>query len=233
MFLEGSHPHRYLHHQPSFILSSLKSVSFERLYDIPPSYSSLCVFGCVCFVLLQPHERYKLEHRSHLCCFLGHEIKHKGYRCWDPIFQRLRISHHVVLWEHTTFNSLSKFKACSTLSFFTNPSLPLFPPDIFLDLFALLPIPHNDSLVSSLEPPLPMDPVIDQNSPFPPTTPHAFSLTTPPADFPISPQEFALPVDHVTDQTPHLPLRRSNRVRAPPAHLHDFFFFFFCCDFSS
>ena len=33
-------------------------------------------------------------------------------------------------------------------------------------------------------------------------------------------------MDHVTDQTPHLPLRHSNRVRAPPTHLHVFFFFF-------
>ena len=79
---------------PSSILQNVSP--FERLYGTPPSYSSLRVFGCACFVLLQPHEHSKLEPRSRLCCFLGYGIEHKGYRCWDPISQRLRISRHVV-----------------------------------------------------------------------------------------------------------------------------------------
>ncbi|KAJ9542132.1 hypothetical protein OSB04_028638 [Centaurea solstitialis] len=44
---------------------------------------------------LQPHEHTKLQHRSRLCLFLGYGIEHKGYRCWDPIFKRLRISRNV------------------------------------------------------------------------------------------------------------------------------------------
>ena len=40
----------------------LQNVSlFEHLYATPPSYSSLRIFGCACFVLLQPHEHSKLE----------------------------------------------------------------------------------------------------------------------------------------------------------------------------
>jgi hypothetical protein len=133
--------------------SALQNVTpFKRLYGTPASYSSLCFFGCACFVLLQLDEHSKLEPRSHLCCFLGYGIEHKGYRCWDPISQRLRISRHVVFWEHTTFNSLSKFKTCSTPSFFTNPSLPLFP-------HAISPA---DSPVSPLAPPLAVDPILDQ-----------------------------------------------------------------------
>ena len=77
--------------------SALQNVTpFERLYSTPASYSSLRIFGCACFVLLQPHEHSKLEPRFGLCCFIGYGIKHKGYRCWDPISQRLRISRHVV-----------------------------------------------------------------------------------------------------------------------------------------
>jgi hypothetical protein len=80
-----------------FPSSVLQNVSpFERLYGTPPSYSSLRVFGCACFVLLQPHEHSKLEPRSRLCCFLGYGNEHKGYHCLDPISQRLRISRHVV-----------------------------------------------------------------------------------------------------------------------------------------
>uniref|UniRef100_A0A2N9GX63 CCHC-type domain-containing protein n=1 Tax=Fagus sylvatica TaxID=28930 RepID=A0A2N9GX63_FAGSY len=169
--------------------SALQNVTpFERLYGTPASYSSLRVFGCACFVLLQPHEHSKLEPRSRLCCFLGYGIEHKGYRCWDPISQRLRISRHVVFWEHTMFNSLSKFTTCSTPSFFTNPSLPLFP------------ISPADSPVSPLAPPLAVDPILDQTPDLP--------LAAPPADSPASPQEPALPVDPVTDQTPLLPFRR-------------------------
>uniref|UniRef100_A0A2N9FZB6 Integrase catalytic domain-containing protein n=1 Tax=Fagus sylvatica TaxID=28930 RepID=A0A2N9FZB6_FAGSY len=133
--------------------SALQNVTpFECLYGTPASYSSLRVFGCACFVLLQPHEHSKLEPRSRLCCFLGYGIEHKGYRCWDPISQRLRISRH--------------------------------------------------------------DPVLDQTPDLP--------LADPPADSPASPQQLAPPVDPVTDQTPLLPLRRSDRVRAPPAHLRDY-----------
>uniref|UniRef100_A0A2N9I0P8 Reverse transcriptase Ty1/copia-type domain-containing protein n=1 Tax=Fagus sylvatica TaxID=28930 RepID=A0A2N9I0P8_FAGSY len=47
-------------------------------------------------------------------------------------------------------------------------------------------------------------------------------LAAPPADSPVSSQEPAPPMDHVIDQTPFLPLRHSNRVRAPPAHLRDY-----------
>uniref|UniRef100_A0A2N9GI16 CCHC-type domain-containing protein n=1 Tax=Fagus sylvatica TaxID=28930 RepID=A0A2N9GI16_FAGSY len=172
--------------------SALQNVTpFECLYGTPASYSSLRVFGCACFVLLQPHEHSKLEPRSRLCCFLGYGIEHKGYRCWDPISQRLRISRHVVFWEHTMFNSLSKFTTCSTPSFFTNPSLPLFP------------ISPADSPASPLAPPLAVDPVLDQTPDLP--------LAAPPADSPASPQQLAPPVDPVTDQTPLLPLRRSDR----------------------
>uniref|UniRef100_A0A2N9EVF0 Integrase catalytic domain-containing protein n=1 Tax=Fagus sylvatica TaxID=28930 RepID=A0A2N9EVF0_FAGSY len=148
--------------------SALQNVTpFERLYGTPASYSSLRAFGCACFVLLQSHEHSKLEPRSRLCCFLGYGIEHKGYRCWDPISQRLRISRHVVFWEHIMFNSLSKFTTCSTPSFFTNPSLPLFP------------ISPADSPTSPLAPPLAVDPVLDQTPDLP--------LAAPPVDSPALP----------------------------------------------
>ncbi|KAK2981018.1 hypothetical protein RJ640_012177 [Escallonia rubra] len=58
----------------------------------------------------------------------GYGIEHKGYRCWDPISNRLRISRHVVFWEHKMFSSLSSFHLphSSNVSFFTNSSVPLF-----------------------------------------------------------------------------------------------------------
>jgi hypothetical protein len=162
---------------PSLALQNV--TPFECLYGTPASYSSLRIFGCTCFVLLQPHKHSKLEPRSRLYCFLGYGIEHKGYRCWDPISQRLRISRHVVFWEHTTFNSLSKFKTCSTPSFFTNPSLPLFPHATSPDLSTTLPIPPADSPVSPLAPSPDVDPVLAQTSNLP--------FAAPPADSPVPP----------------------------------------------
>ncbi|GKV53176.1 hypothetical protein SLEP1_g59714, partial [Rubroshorea leprosula] len=104
---------------------------YERLHGILPAYNLLKVFGCACFVLLPPHEHNKLEPRARLCCILGYGITQKGYRCWDPVSQKLRVSRHVVFWEHTMFSSLSNFKVSSSHQppFFTNPSIELFPSD--------------------------------------------------------------------------------------------------------
>ncbi|KAL0550370.1 hypothetical protein IC582_014879 [Cucumis melo] len=76
-----------------------------------------------------PHEHTKLEPRARLCCFLGYGTEHKGFRCWDPLSNRLRISRHVTFWEHTMFSRLSSFHASfsSPQSFFTDTSIDLFP----------------------------------------------------------------------------------------------------------
>ena len=86
-------------------------------------------------MLLPPHERTKLEPRSRLCCFLGYGIEHKGYRCYDPISKRLRISWHVTFWEHRFFSSMEFFPPSSSNSspIFTNVSFDLLPNTTDLD----------------------------------------------------------------------------------------------------
>jgi len=79
---------------------------FEKLYGYVPDYYSFRVFGCTCFVL-RPHvERSKLSSRSPICVFLGYGKVKKGYRCFDPITQKLYVSHHVVFLEHIPFFSI-------------------------------------------------------------------------------------------------------------------------------
>ncbi|KAJ9562057.1 hypothetical protein OSB04_007217 [Centaurea solstitialis] len=79
---------------------------FEKLYGESPDYSLLRVFGCTCFVL-RPHvERNKLSPRSALCVFLGYGIGQKGYRCFDPVSQKLYASRHVTFLEHIPFFSI-------------------------------------------------------------------------------------------------------------------------------
>ncbi|KAL0541716.1 hypothetical protein IC582_021771 [Cucumis melo] len=113
---------------PSSVLQNISP--FEKLYGTPPNYSNLKTFGCACFVLLHPHEHTKLEPRARLCCFLGYGTEHKGFHCWDPLSNRLRISRHVTFWEHTMFSRLSSFHTSfsSPQPFFTDTSIDLFPP---------------------------------------------------------------------------------------------------------
>ena len=79
---------------------------YDLLFGSSPSYNLLRVFGCVCFVLLQDHERNKLQSRSRLCCFLRYGIGQKGCKCYDPISKRLFVSRHVVFWENKMFYQL-------------------------------------------------------------------------------------------------------------------------------
>jgi hypothetical protein len=49
-------------------------IHFERLYGKTPDYSSLHLLGCVCYVLLAPHERTKLITQSVEYVFLGYIV---------------------------------------------------------------------------------------------------------------------------------------------------------------
>ena len=93
-----------------------------------------------CFILLQPHEHNKLEPRSRLCCFLGYGKTQKGYRCYDHVSRRLRISRNVVFWEHHSFVELSHFRA----SLSSSSVLDLFPDEAHILSVAT----HNPPVVA-------------------------------------------------------------------------------------
>ena len=188
----------------------------KRLFGSPPDYHHLRSFGSACFVLLQPHEHNKLEPRSRLCCCLGSSETQKGYRCYDPVSHRLRISRNVVFWEHRLFVELSHFRA----SLSSSSVVDLFPDEIHIPLvvapdptvvapdspvdFSVQPPDINDPFPSSLFNGQVEDKQVEDKLPNP--NPELGSLAPP------------LPKDLAQD----IPPRHSTRVRSIPAHLLDY-----------
>jgi hypothetical protein len=126
-------------------------IPFERLCGKTPDYSSLCLFVCVCYVLLAPCEHTKLAAQTVECVFLSYSAEHKGYRCWDLIAHRMRTSRDVVFDESRPFYPRPTTDASSAS--LVNPlSFLLFPNA----LPASLPIPRSTlpSSMSSFESPL-------------------------------------------------------------------------------
>ncbi|WJZ96954.1 hypothetical protein VitviT2T_015594 [Vitis vinifera] len=182
---------------PSTVIHN--QTSYERLFGSPPNYHHLRSFGSACFVLVQPHEHNKLEPRSRLCCFLGYGETQKGYRCYDPVSHRLRVSRNVVFWEHRLFVELSHFR-----SSLTNSSvLEIFPDE------SLVPSANTFDLHLDFSPD-----IFDAS---PRQVADEQIIHELPHFEPGSPAP-ALPEDPPQD----IPPRHSTRVRSIPPHLLDY-----------
>ena len=113
---------------------------FECLFKSSPDYSFLCTFGCLCFPLLRPYNRHKLDFRSTPCVFLGYSSSHLGYRCFDLSTSRMYIAQHVKFHENTF-----PF-ACNEQT----TSLPSSSLQIALPALTLFPIPMTTPSTPSL-----------------------------------------------------------------------------------
>ena len=80
-----------------------------------------------------------------LCCFLGYGETQKGFRCYDPISHRFRVSHNIVFWEHRSFVKLSLFRVSLSSSSVL---------DIFLDKAHIPSIATLDPLVVAPDSPV-------------------------------------------------------------------------------
>ncbi|KAJ0610987.1 putative RNA-directed DNA polymerase [Helianthus annuus] len=124
---------------------------FEHLFKIQPDFSFLRVFGCQCFPHLRAYNPNKMDFRSVSCVFLGYSPSHHGYRCFDPIHERLYIARHVRFIE-------------SAFPFHTPPSEP-----------TTQPTPTSNPYVSSY----PDGPTFPTEQPTPPQTSAAASSSPP------------------------------------------------------
>jgi hypothetical protein len=116
--------------QPSATLHG--GIPLERLSGRSSGYSTLCLFGCGCYVLLAPRECTKLTAQSVECVFLKYSDEHKGYRCWDLVGHRMRISHDVM------FDETRPFYPCPTSSTYPMEDIsfllfPDTPPPVSID----------------------------------------------------------------------------------------------------
>jgi hypothetical protein len=71
----------------------------ERLFNTPPNYSLLRIFGCACWPHLRPYSKHKLSFRSKEYIFLGYSSLHKGYKCLDVDSGRVYVSRDVIFSE--------------------------------------------------------------------------------------------------------------------------------------
>lgn len=105
LLIHMSLPTSFWHHalkMATYLLNVLprKSINFESplimLYHKDPSYSHLCVFGCLYFPLFRSSKIHKLQPRSTKCVFLGYPSNHQNYKFLDLSSNKTIIYLHVM-----------------------------------------------------------------------------------------------------------------------------------------
>jgi hypothetical protein len=108
LLFEASMPPQYWVeslHIATYLLNNLltktttTSHPYTALYNTPPTYEHLWVFGCVCYPNMFATTPHKLAPRSTWCVFIGYSPDHKGYCCIDLSTNRVVISHHAIFYE--------------------------------------------------------------------------------------------------------------------------------------
>ena len=137
LLFQASLPPRFwveaLHHA-THVLNRLptKTISapspYFALHNTHPDYSSLRIFGCLCYPNSASTMPHKLAPRSIACIFLGYSPHHKGYRCMDLTTHRIIISRHVVFDESTFPFTLPQPPSAATYDFLGDDTPPLVAP---------------------------------------------------------------------------------------------------------
>ncbi|KAK2966740.1 hypothetical protein RJ640_001064 [Escallonia rubra] len=119
-----------------------------------------------------------------------------GYRCWDPISNRLRVSRHVIFWENKMFSSMSKFQVSSATNlFFTDPLVDLLPDPNFVPELITMNQPTTNLETH--------DPSVDPSNFEEHDTPQTSPLET--SDLPEDPASATLTPEELDSSDSHIP----------------------------
>ncbi|CAH1438446.1 unnamed protein product [Lactuca virosa] len=166
---------------------------FEHVFKHKPDFSFLRVFGCRCYPHLRPYNKHKMDFRSLPCIFLGYSTSHHGYRCFDPLSERLYIARHVRFHEQLFPYQISP-SSPPTSSFdpytssYPNPVPDISTPSNTSPTPPTSPTPSPSN--TSPPPPISPTPSPFNTSPTPPTSPTPSPASS---SSPISPHEPPLP----------------------------------------
>lgn len=118
----------------TYLINRLPSqvLEFKSPYEIlkgrPIDLSHLRVFGCIRFVHIQTSHRDKLDPRVVKCIFMGYSSTKKGYKCFNPITNKVVVSRDVKFEEDSPYFTKDK-SSCQG--------------ELLLDIFPL-PIPSSE-----------------------------------------------------------------------------------------
>ena len=130
---------------PTLHLSS----PFDKLFESPPNYTKLRVFGCLCYPWLRPYSQHKLDSPSTLCVFLGYSSTQSAYICLDMSTFKTYISRHVKFLENTfPFTTHQSYLARPTPELISNWLPPV--QTLTISNGSLNMPPHRDSLCQHL-----------------------------------------------------------------------------------
>lgn len=98
---------------------------YEIVFKSPPSYTTLRIFGCACYLHLSPFSRSKHDFKYNCCVFLRYSQQHKGHVVWTSNLAKC------IFWD--MFFSMKLFFSFSTHKAMSPKSRPLF-------CFRILPV---------------------------------------------------------------------------------------------
>jgi transposase InsO family protein len=68
----------------------------EKYSGRKANLSHLKMFGCIAYVHVPDELRIKLDPKAEKCVFIGYSLEQKGYRCYNPVTCKMRVSRDVV-----------------------------------------------------------------------------------------------------------------------------------------
>jgi histone deacetylase 1/2 len=147
--------------------------SYFSLHNTHPDYSSLHIFGCLCYPNTASTMSHKLAPYSSACIFLGYSPHNKSYRCMDLATHRILISRHVVFDDSNFPYASLQPPSTATYEFLDDAQTIVVPPSV----------PHTPTPLRSPKPflaPSPLHPRCPCRRPRPSPPPSPVLSRSPP-----------------------------------------------------